>query len=119
MVPYELEEDVEDNIRAFSYMELEQFRNYVVPNTWNFGGGKNYFTVSEGGIPVKEIYDLVPNERKMFPDYLILKPNPTLQKSFLISPFMEIVLVNERGLEHSDYNLQFGVVGKIIGKNLV
>lgn len=111
---YDLNESLEENISAFDDADLKLFQNYVVANTNNFSGPKNYFTPTEGDIPIEDIYDWVADERLEHPDYLIIKPEPTIDHSGKISRVMEIILLSPNGEENHTFNLPFGVIGRIL-----
>ncbi|GAA4465501.1 hypothetical protein GCM10023093_17820 [Nemorincola caseinilytica] len=54
---YDLDEDLEENSTGFNAADLKLFQDYVVSNETNFGGPKNYFTVSSGEVPMEDVYE--------------------------------------------------------------
>lgn len=111
---YDLNPDLEENIRGFTMQELNLFESFVVPRQINFGGAKNYHNANEEELPVEIMDDLVPNERISAPTCLILKPNPEIERSNKVANFMPILLLNEKGEPDHHYNLPFGAIGKIV-----
>jgi hypothetical protein len=113
---YDLDENTEENIRPFNHSELEKFQGYAVPNAWNFGGGKDYLITNQNEAPTEVMDDLVPNERIKYPECLILIPKADIRGIKGVSAFMKIALIDEQGRDRDDYNLPFGVIGRIIEK---
>jgi hypothetical protein len=111
---YDLNEDIEENIRGFNDAELKLFEGYTVSNSVNFGGGKDYFTVREGEVPIEVELDFVPDSRLAFPEYLIIKPDYEIEKGTEVSSIMQIVLLDGNGAINHKYVLPFGVIGRIL-----
>lgn len=111
---YDLDESVEDNISGFTPKELELFRNFTLANDLNFSGDKNYHLTNSGEIPVQELLDLVHDPQLNYPTHLILLPKPEIERSFAISPFMKIILLNAKGEHQHNYDLPFGVIGRVL-----
>ncbi|NLU94902.1 toll/interleukin-1 receptor domain-containing protein [Chitinophaga sp. Ak27] len=113
---FDLDEEAVDDIRGFTYQELEEFKTYAVNNTLNFGGPKDYKKVTDGDIPEITEYDLLRTDKFEFPSHLIIVPQPEVEKSNKVSDCMEILLINENGITHHDYKLPYGVIGKILNR---
>jgi len=111
---YDLKEDLDENITDFNERDLQLFQSYTVSNPVNFSGGKEYFTVSEGELPIEVELDLVPDSRLAFPEYLIIKPGYEIENGTAVSSIMQIALLDEKGAVNHKYDLPFGVIGRIL-----
>lgn len=110
---YELDENVEENTSRFSYEEVNMFQNFLNRHSLNFEGPKDYLIADESEVPLEVVYDLLPNPRITFPEYLILRPEPKILNNNQVQSTMQILLLNKQGSTHHSYNLPFGAIGRI------
>lgn len=111
---YDLTEDESIDPRIFSDEEFKEFQEFTLANNTNFAGGKDYLNTNEDEIPNSDIYSMISDEKLYMPENLIIIPNPELDKNG-VSRTMLIELTDEAGEKKHNYNLKFGVIGRIIG----
>ena len=110
---YDLNDDEFIDPRIFTDEEFKKFQEFTLANDTNFAGGKDYFDTNEDEIPNSDIYTLVPEERLDMPENLIIVPEPKLERNG-VARTMYIELTDETGKKKHNYNLDFGVIGRII-----
>lgn len=103
-------------MRGFNKEELDAFTSYVVGNTYNFGGPKNYFEVTQSDIQDFE-QDLSQSMAdKGSPEYIVLTWLPIVTNRREIHQIMDILLISRTGRPDHDYDLNFAAIGKILQK---
>lgn len=109
---YDLNEDLEERVSGLSETEAHQLSNFAAANSINFDGGKQHQSALDEDIPFDDIFDYIPDERQTEPDYFLLVPKPKLSKG--IANWMPIILTDANGNDKHNYDLPFGLVGRII-----
>ncbi len=109
---YDLNEDLEERVSGLSETEAHQLSNFAAVNSVNFGGKKQHQSAHDEDLPFDDVFDYIPDEKQTSPEYLLLVPTPKLIKG--IAKWMPIILTDANGHDKHDYDLPFGVVGRIV-----
>jgi len=109
---YVLDEDEEVG-RPFSHDELNQFKDYVVSNEFNFPGKKNYSNSSEDEAPYCGIETALVDDNLVYPELFILRPEP-IPLIGNITKCVDVILTDQNGSKKHDYALPFNVIGKVV-----
>lgn len=109
------ENNEDDETRAFTHEELQQFINYAVQNTVNFPpDGKDHLNATDDDAPNCDLLlQSVSDENLNFPKNIILRRSPSINGTGIMH-CMDIMLVNQAGEDSHRYDLPFDVVGRIL-----
>ena len=92
-----------ESVKGFNFRQVPQLEAYM-KSCANFAGVVNYQQAYEEEIPVS----FTENPEHEFPEFLIISPSKEQET---------ILLCSEDGLVQHDYNLEFSIIGKVLGLN--
>jgi hypothetical protein len=95
-------------LQGVSFKQVPQLEAYM-KSTANFGGVVTYRQAYDDEMPVIDPSHLVDDSERGFPEFLIISPSKATE--------VDIVLCKEDGSVQHDYNLEFSIIGKVLGLN--